>query len=318
MVDTNDEWIRTRTGIRERRIAEENVSSTDLMVPAANRALKMANLTVGELDLISVTYSFLDQHVPSTSDIFAEKIGAPKELLAIDTCAQCSGFCWALGEAYDKMQLHPQFKKVLVVSGDATSKFVDYQDRETCVLFGDGAGAVVIERVEEDGYGILGYVQLSDRQFINCLAVQAGGTAHPASFQTVAERQHFMHFGPDGGGPMLKAIVKQIPAIRQKVCAAAGIDPSMIDLVIPHQLNQRIVDASKKRSDLKIYDENIQRYGNCSGSSVAMALDSAYQEGKIGKGDYVQLESYGAGMKYGAAVIRWWLPRITGNPREEK
>jgi len=310
IVETTDEWIKTRTGIEERRISDFMTASSDLMVPAAKKAFEMAQKKVEDLDLIVTSWSFPDQFVPGTSDIFAEKLGAPKRLLAIDITAQCAGFCWALGYVYDKMRLHPQYKTVLLVSGDATTKFVDYEDRESCVLFGDGAGAVILERVEEEGYGILGYLEASDRTYINCLAVLAGGTALPASHETVKARQHFMHFGPAGGGPMLKAIVRRIPELRVEVCAEAGIDPSLVNLVVPHQLNQRIVDASKARSETEIYDKNIRRYGNCSGSSVPMALDAAYREGKIAKGDYIQLESYGAGMKYGAVVIRWWLPRL--------
>jgi 3-oxoacyl-[acyl-carrier-protein] synthase-3 len=312
IVDTTDEWIKTRTGIEERRIAEIGVASSDLMVPAAQKALEMAKKTVEDLDLIVASWSFPDQLVPGTSDLFAEKLGAPKELLAVDFTAQCSGFCWALGYVYDKMLAHPQYKTVLLTSGDVTTRFVDYLDRETCILFGDCAGAVVIERIEEEGFGILGYIEACDRQFINCLAIKAGGTVKPASQKTVEAREHFMHFGPDGGGPMLKAIVRRIPELRAAVCAEAGIDPSIINLIIPHQLNQRIVDASKKQSKTEIYDRNIRRYGNCSGSSVPKALDDAYREDKIAKGDYIQLESYGAGMKYAGVAIRWWLPRYQG------
>jgi 3-oxoacyl-[acyl-carrier-protein] synthase-3 len=313
IVDTTDEWIIQRTGIRERRKSNPGVASSDLMLPAAQKALAMAKKTVADLNLMYVSTSFPDQHVPATSDIFAEKLGTAKDLLAIDVNAQCSGFCWALGQAYDKMRLYPhKYRTVLVVSGDATSKFVDYEDRESCVLFGDGAGAVILERVEEEGCGILGYLEASDRTYINCLAVLAGGSALPASHETVKARQHFMHFGPDGGSPMLKAIVKYIPKIRTDVCVEAGINPAIVNLIVPHQLNQRIVDASKRRSTIEIYDRNIGRYGNCSGSSVAMALHAAYREGKIAKGDYLQLESYGAGMKYGAVVIRWWLQRFQG------
>jgi 3-oxoacyl-[acyl-carrier-protein] synthase III len=307
IVDTSDEWITQRTGIKERRIAEAGVSSSDLMVPAARQALAMADKTVADLDLILVSYSFPDQLVPHTSDTFAKKLGAPNQTPALDVIAECVGFCLALGEAYDKMRLYPRYRTVLVVSGDAMSKFLDYQDRNTCVLFGDGAGAVVIETVDEEGYGILGYRMSSDREFIDCLSARAGGTALPASHDTVEMREHYIHYGPNGGGPMLKAIVRKIPELRRQICADTGISLEEISLVIPHQLNQRIIDASQKQSSTPIYDRNIARYGNCAGSSVALALDTAFQEGELARGDYVMLEAYGAGMKYGNVVLRWWL-----------
>jgi len=312
MVDTSDEWITQRTGIKERRIAEAEVSSSDLMVPAAQKALAMAQKTTADLDLILVSYSFPDQLVPHTSDTFAKKLGAPNTTPALDVIAECVGFCQAIGEAYDKMRLYPRYRTVLVVSGDAMSKFLDYQDRETCVLFGDGAGAVVIESIEEEGYGILGYRLSSDRELINCLSTKAGGTALPASHDTVERREHFVHFGSDGGGPMLKAIVKKVPELRRQICADTGVPLEKIHLVIPHQLNQRIIDASKKQSATPVYDRNIARYGNCAGSSVALALDTAFHEGEIKRGDYIMLEAYGAGMKYGNVVLRWWLPQEQG------
>jgi 3-oxoacyl-[acyl-carrier-protein] synthase III len=309
MVDTNDEWITQRTGIKERRIADVGVSSSDLMVPAAQKALAMAGKTVADLDLLLVSYSFPDQLVPHTSDTFAKKLGAPNTTPALDVIAECVGFCQAIGEAYDKMRLYPRYRTVLVVSGDAMSKFLDYQDRETCVLFGDGAGSVVIERIEKEGYGILGYRMSSDREYINCLSTKAGGTALPTSHDKVERREQYVHFGPDGGGPMLKAIVRKIPELRRQICADTGVPQEAIRLVIPHQLNKRITDASKKQSALPIYDRNIARYGNCAGSSVSLALDTAFQEGEIARGDYVMLEAYGAGMKYGNVMLRWWLSK---------
>jgi len=307
MVETSDEWITQHTGVRERRIAEAGVSSSDLMVPAAEKALAMAGKAAADLDLILVTYSFPDQLVPNTSDTFAHKLGAPDTTVALDVTAECVGFCLALGQAYDTMRLYPHCRTVLVVSGDVTSTFVDYQDRASCILFGDGAGAVVLEEVDEEGYGILGYRVESDRKFIDCTSTRAGGTAVPTSPDTVAKREHYVHFGPYGGGGMLRAIVRKVPEFRRQICADTGIPVEAISLVVPHQLNKRITDASKKRSATPVYDRNIARYGNCAGSSVPLALDTAFQEGEIARGDYVMLESYGAGMKYCNVVLRWWL-----------
>lgn len=312
IVSTNDEWIMTRTGIGQRRRARPQESSSDLMLPAAQKALAMAQKSVDELDLIVVSYSFPDQLVPGTSDLFAKKLGAPDELTTNDVVGQCAGFCLALGQTYDKMRLYPEFKTVLVVSGDVTTKFVDYEDRNSCILFGDGAGAVVVERIEEEGYGIMGYTEGSDRKFIDCLGVEAGGTVVPASLETVKARRHFMHFGPEGGGAMLKAIVQKVPELREALGERANLNPAELDLIVPHQLNQRIIDASKKRSNVRVYDRNVFRYGNCSGSSVAMALDDAYREGEIEKGDVLDIESYGAGLRFAAVAVRWWLPKFQG------
>lgn len=312
MVETSDDWITQHTGVEERRIADVGASSSDLMVPAAEKALAMAGKTPADLDLILVTYSFPDQLVPNTSDTFAQKLGAPNTTLALDVTAECVGFCLAVGEAYDKMRLYPQYRTVLVVSGDAVSRFVDYQDRQTCILSGEGAGALVIEGIGEEGYGILSYRLDSDRESIDCLSARAGGTALPASPDTVVKREHYVHFGHYGGGGMLKAVVGKVPELRRQVCPDTGVPLQAIGLVIPHQLNKRITDASKKRSATPIYDRKIARYANCAGFSVALALDTAFREGEIVPGDYVMLEAYGAGMKYCNVVLRWWLPQYQG------
>ena len=319
MVDTTGEWIVKRTGMHERHIASPEEASTDMMVPAAFEAMKMANKKVDDFNLIVVSSSWMDQFVPDTSDIFAKKFGAPDTTLAKAVTAQCCGFCWAIAEAYDKMRLYPEkYKTVLVVSGDATSRFVDYTDRESCILFGDGGGAVVLEQIKEEGYGILSYIEACDRSNMDCLSVVAGGSAKPASHETISAKEHFMHFGDKGGGPMLEAIVPKVPELCQENCREAGILPSELKLIIPHQLNQRIIDYAIKRlvrMGLRkgvMYDKNIARYANCSGSSVAMALDCAYREGLLGKGDYFQLQSYAAGMKFAAVTGRWWIPKFTG------
>lgn len=316
---TTVDWILDRTGIEKRHISSPEQSSSDLMLPAAQKALIMAQKTPDQLDAIYVTYSFPDCTVPSTSDIFAKKLGAPDRTLAKDVTAQCSGFCWALGEIWDRMRLYPnRFRVVLLVSGDATSKFVDDKDRETFILFGDGAGAIVLEQSEEDDFGILAYIEACDRSRLDCIGVPAGGTALAASHETVNKRQHFMHFGPRGGSPMLKAIVREVPQLCKEVCQLAGIEPSQVNLIIPHQLNRRITASSKKSlthlglPEDAFYDENVALYGNCSGSSVPLALDTVCRRGLIKRGDIIQLQSYGAGMKYGAVVLRWTMEKYHG------
>lgn len=312
MVDTTDEWIVTRTGIHERRISSLEQASTDLMVPACHRALENARKTIDDIDLLIVTWSFPDRLVELPSDILASKLGARPGLLAIDSIAECAGFCWALADAAEKMTLG-NFKTVLVVSGDATSKFVDYQDRNTCVLFGDGAGAVVLEK--SDDIGIIGYKRECDRRYQDCIRVEAGGTAMPASHETIEKRLHYMHFGPAGGGPMLRAIVERLPDLCRELCREYGIDINQLTKIIPHQLNRRIIDSVRKVlkkygvREEAIFDENTTIYGNCSGSSLPVALDTVYRRGDLEPGDLVQLISAGAGIKYGVVLLRWTMER---------
>lgn len=321
MVDTTDEWIRERTGICERRISAPEQASTDLIVPAAQQALECAKLSIDEIDSIYVTTSFPDRPVELSSDILAAKLDAPPNLLAIDVNAECAGFCWTIASAVEMMENRRnqnRFPKVLVVSGDATSKFVDYTDRNSCILFGDGAGAVVLETVPDEENGIIGWRRESDRGYQDCLRVIAGGTAMPASHETVDQKLHYMHFGPQGGAPMLKAIVGRMPDLCLELCQDYDIDIRKIKRIIPHQLNKRITDAAKKRlcelgvKEEVIFDANTARFGNCSGSSVPLALDTVYRQGDLEPGDLVLLIAFGAGLKYGAVLLRWWLPKFQG------
>lgn len=304
MVDTTDEWIRSRTGISERHISGPNEFSSDLMAPAARQALAMAGKDIREIDLIVVATSFPDKIVPLTSDIFAEKIGAPRNLTAIDMNAECASFCWALASCCEMIIIDPQqYQTVLLVSGDTTSKFTDYTDRESCVLFGDAGAAVVLEQnFGREGTGIIGWYRKSDRRFLDCLSAPYGGA---------------MHFGPNGGGPLLKAIVEITPPMLEEFCAKYHIDIAKIAKIVPHQLNQRITDALKKAmvkqglpTDV-VYDKNIAKFGNCSGTSVGLALDACYREGGLSPGDLVILIGWGAGLKIGITALRWTLPQIT-------
>lgn len=315
---TSDSWIVSHTGIKTRPIAGPDQASSDLMVPAAQKALENANLAISDIDLIIATSSFPDRIVELTSDIIATKLSAPANLLAVDVNAECAGFCWALADAVEKMTYDWHFQRALVVSGDATTRFVDYQDRETCVLFGDGAGAVVLENRADEANGIIGWRRESDRRYQDCLRVEAGGTAMPANLETVEKRRHYMHFGPKGGSPMLRAIVSRMPDLCLELCQGYGIDIRSIKRIIPHQLNKRITDAAKERlmkmgvKEEVIFDANTARYGNCSGSSVPMALDTVYRQGDLEPGDLVLLIAFGAGLKYGAVLLRWWLPKFQG------
>lgn len=315
MVETSDEWIKQRTGVESRPIAAEGVSSTDLMVPAANRALTDSFTLVDDpdLDLILVTTSFPDKIAPLSSDIFHAKIGAKSRTLAIDVVAECAGFCWTLAQAEQEMRAGG-YKKALVVSGDRTTAFTDYQDRRTCILFGDAAGAVVLGKCEE-GYGLLAHLRANDSQYLDCIEIPAGGSALPASERTAQERLHFMRM--PGGVQMLRVIGGQVmPRMCREICLRAGINISEVRWIIPHQANIRITDLARKRLEVKpgvIFDDNTRRYGNTSGSSVPLALDCLYRTGKLDRGDYIILVAFGAGFKFGANLIRWNLPAFKGD-----
>lgn len=315
MVVTTDEWIKQRTGIESRPIAKDGVSSTDLMVSAADQALTDAFTMADDpdLDLILVTTSFPDNIVPLSSDSFHAKIGAKPRTLAIDVVAECAGFCWALAQAEKEMRSEG-FRKVLIVSGDKTTAFTDYQDRKTCILFGDAAGAVVLGECDED-YGLLAHLRANDSQYLDCIDIPAGGSALPTSEETVRQRLHYMRM--PGGNQMLKVIGGQVmPEMCRKICEQVGIELAQVRWIIPHQANFRITDLARKRLGVDpevVFDDNTRLFGNTSGSSVPLALDCLYRAGKLDRGDYIILVAFGAGFKFGANLIRWNLPTFKGD-----
>jgi 3-oxoacyl-[acyl-carrier-protein] synthase-3 len=304
MVDTTDEWIRDRTGIQERRISKPNKFSTDMMVPPSQEALRVAGLRLDQIDLLIATTSFPDRLVELPSDILADKLGLPYDTPALDVNAECAGFCWALAQAKELMALYPyKYRRVLVASGDTTTKHVDYNDRGSCILFGDAGGAVVLEQGLETG--IFGAYRRSDRRYQDCLRT---------------DRDGLMHFGPRGGGPMLEAIVRLTPPMIEEFCEEFDLSVSRVKKVIPHQVNKRITDALRKAfakmgfAPDALYDKNIARFGNCSGSSVPLALDTCWREGELSYGDLVLLVAWGAGLKIGMVGLYWTMPNFKEMP----
>ncbi|AUS10462.1 3-oxoacyl-ACP synthase [Laceyella sacchari] len=303
MVDTNDEWIVSRTGIRERRIAAPDQASSDLAVKAAERALAHAGLTADQLDLIIVATVTPDMSFPATACLVQDKLGASKAA-TFDLSAACTGFLYGVSTAAQFIQTG-MYKYVLVIGVECLSRIVDWSDRNTCVLFGDGAGAAVLGPVE-DGYGFLSYELGGDGSGQDLLKLEAGGSRKPASQQTLDERLHFIYMN---GREVFKFAVRVLGNATEEALAKAGLGKHDIDFLIPHQANIRIIESAVKRFGLtedKVV-VNLDRYGNMSSASVPVALDEAVKSGKIKKGDTLALCGFGGGLTWGAAILKWAL-----------
>lgn len=300
MVDTSDEWITTRTGIKQRRIADNDIATSDMAKGASLEALKSAGVEAGDIELIIVATITPDMPLPSTACLLQSKIGA-KKAVCFDISAACAGFIYgiATAEAFIKSGL---YKNALVIGSEKLSAFTDWQDRGTCVLFGDGAGAVVLGPVKEGG--ILSVYLGSDGTQADLLKIPAGGSKCPASKDTVENRLHYIKMS---GSELFKHAVKIMADAGNEAASMVHYGCKDIDWVIPHQANIRILNAVAKRMklDLKKIYLNIEKYGNMSSASTAVALVDAVKEGKIKKGDVVVLDAFGAGLVWGAIVIKW-------------
>ncbi|MGI6586702.1 MAG: ketoacyl-ACP synthase III [Gracilibacteraceae bacterium] len=301
IVDTTDEWIRTRTGISERRITDGNTATSDLATIAALKALENADLSPEEIDLIIVATVTPDVMFPSTACIVQKNIGAVNAA-AFDLEAACAGFLYGLSIA-DSLVKAGSFRKILVIGAETLSKIVDFSDRNTCVIFGDGAGAAVISEVPE-GYGVLSTYIGADGRDGHLLTVPAGGSRIPSSIESVKKRLHYIKMD---GKEVFKFAVKIMGDAAEKVLEKCGLTKEDIDYLIPHQANIRIIDASVKRlkiSNDKVYI-NLERYGNMSSASVAIAIDETSRKGILKDGDTVVLVGFGGGLTWGSAVLKW-------------
>ncbi|MFZ7104503.1 MAG: beta-ketoacyl-ACP synthase III [Peptococcaceae bacterium] len=301
IIDTTDEWIVTRTGISERRNAEEKMATSDMSIIAAERALAAAGTKAEELDLVIVATITPDMFFPATACIVQEKIGA-KKAAAFDLSAACTGFIYGLSVAAQFIA-SGMYQKILVVGAEKLSSILNPGDRSTFVIFGDGAGAAVLGPVEE-GSGFLSFELGSDGSGAGLLYLEAGGSRLPASWETVEGGKHYlvMH-----GNDVFKFAVRMMDDAAMKALAKAGLTTDEIDYLIPHQANIRIVDAATKRLKLsteKVY-VNLDKYGNMSGASIPVALDEAVRKGRIKNGDVIVLVGFGAGLTWGSSVIRW-------------
>ncbi|MBI3252643.1 MAG: ketoacyl-ACP synthase III [Candidatus Omnitrophica bacterium] len=300
MVDTSDEWIRSRTGIAERRIAEKGTGTSDLGAEAARRALAQAGLKPEHVGLLIAATTTADMPLPSCACLIQEKIGA-KNAAAFDLGAACAGYVYALVVA-EQFVKNGVYKNVLVVGADLISSYIDWTDRSTCVLFGDGAGAAVVSEVKTGG--ILSSVLGSDGRYGDLLKICAGGSKRPASAETVREKGHYLQMS---GSEVFKLAVRGMVDAVLRALAKAGVKKEEVACLIPHQANQRIIDAVAERLEFpkeKIF-VNLQKYGNTSSASCAIALCEALEAGKIRKKDKVVLTTFGSGLVWGAMVMEW-------------
>ncbi len=300
LVDTSDEWIRDRTGILERRYADEEEALSDVALPAARIALQHAGVTPEEVDLLIVATVTPDMVFPSTAAILADRLGAA-DAAAYDLSAGCTGFVYAIAQA-SGMVAAGLSKHALVVGADVLSKVMNFADRSTCVLFGDGAGAAVVEAV--DGEGFLGFELGADGAGGVDLNLPAGGSRLPASAETVAGGLHYVHMN---GRQVFKFATRVLVSSAEKLLAETGVAIGDVDVYVPHQANVRIIDHAVAK--LGIPKErvvvNVDRYGNTSSASIPLALAEAVADGRVRKGDTVLMTGMGAGLTWGSALMRW-------------
>ncbi len=301
MVDTTDEWITTRTGIKERRLAAKDEFTSDLATQAALRAMLKADVTAEQIDLILVATITPDMPFPSTSCIVQQKLGAQRAA-AFDLQAACSGFIFGL-EVAQQFIMSRTYDTVLVVGAEKLSSIVDWEDRSTCVLFGDGAGAAVLQN-RPNAHGLLTAVMGSDGEKADLLFMPGGGSRCPATAQSVASRLHYLRM--EGKGTFKNAVQAMQTAAEESL-RRCEIDISKIKCVIPHQANRRIIEAVGERLGARPEQlfVNVHKYGNTSAASVAIALDEAVSSGRVQRGDLILLVVFGAGLTWGAAVIEW-------------
>lgn len=303
LVETSDEWIRTRTGIQERRMVKPGQALTDMAVPAAERALEMAGLQGEELELIVVGTVSADMVTPSAACILQHRLGARKAV-AFDLNAACPGFIYSLSVAHRFIQ-DSTFRNALVVGGEVISNRVDYADRSTCVLFGDGAGAVVLGTSNGNGDGeILSTHLYSDGSLWELLHLPGGGSRNPPTHQMVDQGLQYLRMQ---GNEVFKHAVRSMVEAGQEAMQSNGVTPEDLDWFIPHQANLRIMEVVAKR--LEIPPEKVivtvHKYGNTSAASIPTALDEGVRSGKIRRGDLILVDSFGAGFTWGAGLFRY-------------
>ena len=298
-VDTNDEWIRTRTGIRERRIAGENEATSDLAYKAAEKAIENAKIDKNEIDLVIVATMSPDHITPATAAIVQDKLGI--DAAAFDLSAACTGFVYAFTTGYSFVK-SGIYKKVLVIGAETMSRMLDWEDRTTCVLFGDGAGAVVLGQIENGGY-IASHL-VSDGSGAEDVIIPAGGSRNPVSKEEIDKREIYFKMK---GSDVFKFAVRAFPETVENVLAQGNTTADDVDMFIPHQANIRIIESIAKRfkQPLDKFYVNLQRYGNTSGASIPLALDEANKEGKLKKGDKVVMVGFGGGLTYGSILLEW-------------
>ena len=302
MVETTDEWITARSGIKERRIADKETAASDLSFEATKKAMEEAKIKPEELDLILIGTVTPDYLLPSTACILQDKLGA-KNAAVMDIVAACSGFLYGLSVA-QAFIYSGKYKTILVIGVEVLSKITNWNDRNTCVLFGDGAGAAIVQRTQENNKGILATYLCGDGSLANLLHIPVGGTRTPLTKENIDKGDQYIKME---GNEVFKSAVRSMGDAATRALKEANISAEQIDLLIPHQANIRIIEATAKRLKLpmeKVF-VNIDKYGNTSAASIPIALDEARKSGRIKPGDITLLVAFGAGFTWGLAVIRW-------------
>ncbi|MCZ2154379.1 MAG: ketoacyl-ACP synthase III [Bryobacterales bacterium] len=302
IVDTSDEWILERTGIRERHMADPDVATSDLAVEAARRALDSVGLSPSDVDAILVCTVTPDMLFPSTACLVQHKLGA-RSIWGFDLIAACCSFLYGMNTAADLVRAGSH-NRILVIGADTMSRIVDYTDRATCVLFGDGAGAMLVEATDDPEDGIRNYFHEIDGSGGECLKMPAGGSRMPASHETVEQRLHYVK---QDGQAVFRFAVRRMHEVATEVLNRAGLNASDLKLLIPHQANKRIISATADRLGLRPDQVvvNIEKYGNTTGATIPLATQEAIQTQRLKKGDLVMFAAVGAGFTTGASLWRW-------------
>jgi 3-oxoacyl-[acyl-carrier-protein] synthase-3 len=302
MVETSHDWIMDRTGIRERHIVDKGVATSDLATEAAKKALAQRGIPATDLEAIIVATVTPDMMFPATACLVQNKLGSPK-VWGFDLIAACSSFVYALqvGTQFVRTGAH---KKVMVIGSDVMSSIIDYTDRATCVIFGDGAGAIILERSEDDGIDILDFEHEVDGTGACSLYMPGGGSLHPPTHETVDKKMHYVH---QDGQAVFKFAVRKMAELCETLLTRNGLTGHDVDCYIPHQANRRIITATADRvgMDPEKVIINIDRFGNTTSGTIPLAMQTALDEGKLKKGDLVLLSAVGAGFTVGAALLRW-------------
>ena len=302
MVDTNNEWILARVGIRERHIVDKGTATSDLAVEAAKKALAQRGFAPTDVEAIIVGTVTPDMFFPSTACLVQHKLGA-KGAWGFDLSAACSAFIYSL-QMGAQLIMSGAHKRVLVIGADVMSSIIDYTDRATCVIFGDGAGAVMLEPADDDSVGLIDFLHEVDGSGADCLYMPGGGSLNPTSKETIEKKMHYVH---QDGQQVFKFAVRKQTELCQKLLERNGLKGSDIDCFIPHQANLRIINATAERLALRpeAVVVNIDRYGNTTAGTIPLAMGTAVEEGKLKKGSLVMLASVGAGFTVGATLLRW-------------
>jgi len=306
MVDTNDEWIRSRTGIKERHILEPGKATSDMAAEAVKKLCEQRGIDPMEIDVIIVATVTPDMFFPSTGNFVQEKVGA-RNAWSFDVAAACSGFIYSLNIGAQFIQAGTH-KKVVVIGADKMTSIVNYRDRNTCVLFGDAAGAILLEPSEDKEIGILDTMMFSDGSGADYLKMKAGGSLHPASMETIASDWHFIY---QDGKSVFKFAVTKMAEVSVNILERNNLSGDDLKLFIPHQANLRIIDAAVRRLGID-YDRvmiNIENYGNTTAATIPLALSEAWQQGKIDKGELAVFATFGGGFTWGSALVRWGIPK---------